>query len=57
MNPIELNDVTSKKIVPKVIQTQVTHSSKTFYPKPLSFSNKLFFDVGNTLMTKQQESE
>ena len=30
---------------------------KSFYPKPSSLSNKLFFDVGSTLIIIQQESE
>ena len=28
-----------------------------FHPRPLSFSYKLFFDVGNTLIITQRESE
>ena len=36
----------------------MTHTHKTaFYPKPLSFSNKLFFEVGNTLILIQPEPE
>ena len=30
---------------------------KSFHPKPLSFSNKLFFNVGRTLIIIQRESE
>ena len=30
---------------------------KNFYPNLSSFSNKLFFDVGNTLIIIQRESE
>ena len=30
---------------------------KSFYPKPASFSNKLFFDVGSTLIIIQRELE
>ena len=30
---------------------------KSFYPKPSSLSNKLFFDVGSTLIIIQRESE
>ena len=30
---------------------------KFFYPKPSSFSNKLFFDVDSTLIIIQRESE
>ena len=30
---------------------------KFFYPKPSSFSNKLFFDVGSTLIIIQREFE
>ena len=33
-----------------------THS-KAFYPKPLSFSNKLFFDIGNILIIIQPECD
>ena len=34
------------------------HTEKnSFYPKPVSFSNKFLYDVGNILTTFQRESD
>ena len=57
MNPIATMKTTNKKIVSSVRQKLISDSEKIFYPKPLSFYSRLFFDVDNFLKIFQRESE